>query len=654
MRFIEFKKGVIACLFVGVTAMAIPGFAYAQSNQPLRLAPVVKKAAPSDLSRPSPRNLGGDIANPRSRSVSSRITGGAVEVDSLKALDADEAGTLTPLTGALGSQMWNGTSREMIERLLDHLPSRAPSSAMRVLMHKLLLSPARVPESSIAEGMLITKRLEALIAMGALEEADQLFDVLPTARAPELAVLEAKLRFLSNDNARACALAEQEIAASSTDYWQKVFTFCQIIKGDTEKAGLGLSLMRELGETDALFLALAEVLISGEPQDLPPFSDPTPLQLAMARVGKVELPGDVISANTPSVLRAIALSPKTLIDLRLEAAERADAAGALPGEMLRQLYTSVEFSDEDLANPLSRAEIEFGPKVRALLYRTSLVQTVPTAKAEATARAFALARDEGRYASTVHVFQPVLESIPASSQLAWFAPEAVRALLLSGERSLAKSWYQVLQASAITNEEAAKAIDEFRPLAKLFDFDVVNDLEDSLAQSWWRAASTQANVQSKGILLFAILDAMNKEVEESVWERLIDWQPQVQQSVANPALVHRLRRLTALNERPEVTEPASPESPRVDLNVLTASTATDPLPLPLQTQQVEALSVPPKNIEPQRVGEVVLLSLLAIGDEGPAKTEVGVLSDVLRALTTVGLTEDARALALEAALANGL
>jgi hypothetical protein len=56
----------------------------------------------------------------------------------------------------------------------------------------------------------------------------------------------------------------------------------------------------------------------------------------------------------------------------------------------------------------------------------------------------------------------------------------------------------------------------------------------------------------------------------------------------------------------------------------------------------------------KRVGEIVLLSLLAIGDVGPAKIEVGVLSTVLRALLAVGLDQDARALAIEAALANGL
>ena len=54
------------------------------------------------------------------------------------------------------------------------------------------------------------------------------------------------------------------------------------------------------------------------------------------------------------------------------------------------------------------------------------------------------------------------------------------------------------------------------------------------------------------------------------------------------------------------------------------------------------------------MGETVLLKWLAIGDLGPAKITVGVLSTVLMALSSVGLKADARALALEALLTNGL
>ncbi len=651
---LHLKGWLVGGLIVGFVAMLSLNVSHAQSSRPLRLAPVAKKADPPDLNSPAPRTPRSDIANPRLPTLSSRITGGAVQVDTLKALNADEAGTLTPLTGALGTQMWQGTSANLIGKLLRHLPTHAPSAAMRTLMLKLLLSPARVPDGAKDQNHLIGTRLSALMTMGALDEANQLFEALPTARASDLAVLEADLRFLSNDNARACAMAEQEMANQSTAYWQKAFTFCQIINGEKEKAGLSLSLMRELGETDEAFLTMAEGIISETPQALTSLGEATPLNLAMARVGQIELPGDVMESHTPSVLRAIALSPKTSIGLRLDAAERADAAGALPVDTLRQLYTSVEFSKDDLASPLSRAEVEFGPMIRALLYRTSLVQTVPTAQAEATARAFALARDEGRYGSTVNVFQPVLRRIPPSNQLLWFAPEAVRALLLVGDLERAQAWYQVLQAGSIVNDDAAKAIDRFRPLAHLFEFDVNENIDRPMTETWWKAVGDQPDAGSKGILLFTILAAMGVDVPDRAWQPLISWQPRVQQTLPNAALINRLRHLSALNKRPVASPPdATDDVPqRVALQNMGDALLAERLPQPIVTTDETSLGEPARDY--QRVAEIVLLSLLALGDAGPAKTEVGSLSVILQALLSIRLTSDAQALALEAVLANDL
>jgi hypothetical protein len=55
-----------------------------------------------------------------------------------------------------------------------------------------------------------------------------------------------------------------------------------------------------------------------------------------------------------------------------------------------------------------------------------------------------------------------------------------------------------------------------------------------------------------------------------------------------------------------------------------------------------------------RLGETVLLALLALGEEGPGKVHPLVLHEVLSALTRVDLVYEARLLAIEAAVANGI
>ena len=55
-----------------------------------------------------------------------------------------------------------------------------------------------------------------------------------------------------------------------------------------------------------------------------------------------------------------------------------------------------------------------------------------------------------------------------------------------------------------------------------------------------------------------------------------------------------------------------------------------------------------------RLGETVLLALVALGEAGPAGGDPLVLQEVLAALVRAGLEDEARRLAIEAALAGGV
>jgi hypothetical protein len=58
--------------------------------------------------------------------------------------------------------------------------------------------------------------------------------------------------------------------------------------------------------------------------------------------------------------------------------------------------------------------------------------------------------------------------------------------------------------------------------------------------------------------------------------------------------------------------------------------------------------------EARRIGETVLLSLIVLGEQGPGESHAYALSTVLTALGRIGLESEARALAIEAALASGI
>jgi hypothetical protein len=56
----------------------------------------------------------------------------------------------------------------------------------------------------------------------------------------------------------------------------------------------------------------------------------------------------------------------------------------------------------------------------------------------------------------------------------------------------------------------------------------------------------------------------------------------------------------------------------------------------------------------KRVGETAALSLIALGEDGPARAAPATLQKVIESLMDIGREQDARALALEAALVHGL
>lgn len=568
-----------------------------RGGRPLLLAPLPRTEAPAPAETPAEEP-------PPS---------GGVQMQSLQAIDIDSVGTLSAAEGGFGEAMWRGTPRTLVERLLPHLPVAVDSAAMQGLARRLLLSAAVPPPAEGGKkGGLLATRADLLLRMGAFEAVDALLAVTPNRTDdPALARIEANARFLANDNARACSLVATRIRDNDTDYWQKALIFCQVLANQIAQASLGVSLLREAGVDDPPFFSVVDALIAGAGKDgrtektakiLGKMPTPTPLILAMARAAGMQLPADVLALNQPGVLRVVATSPNGPVELRLDAAERAEATGALPVETLRQIYMAVEFPEEALANPLSRAEAGSGPVSRALLYRAAQLQTVPIAQVEAVGKAFELARKGDRLASAARTFKPILERIPPSVELIWFAPEAVRAFLLGGDVEMAKSWFGILRASALFNPESAAAVTALRPILRLAGSAEVSDWKPEDLTAWWANAKKTGTGRGQAGLLLSLFDAFGEAVPSDLSAALLEEPGRLMAAVPEAALWFRLRDAAAAG----------------------------------------------------RIGETVLLSLVTLGEDGPAAIDPMALHDVLSRLRTANLEGAARALAVEAVLAAGL
>jgi hypothetical protein len=560
--------------------------------EPIEVGPPPKAVAPrAPTGKPPPIATRTVNPPPAVKTPAATAEPGAepgVQVETLAALDPSSVGVLNEDQGGLGLDMWLGTRRSLVERLLPRLPATTQSPAMQSLMRRLLLSTARVPEGEATAPSLLGLRVERLIAAGALEAVGALLRVVP-AHLDDKALARADVasRLLAGDNSGACVRTQGAVRRDDDPYWLKALSFCKALDGEHAAASLGVALLREQGVEDEAFYTLIDALAGDAAAKLDSLIAPTALHLAMLRASRRAIPADAIEGTNPAFLGVIATSPNAELEVRLLAAERAEAGGTLSTRALGQIYASIAFAPEALASAVTTAEADRGPHGRALLYQAIEIETVPEIKAELLRAAWRLAREDGRFQAAARLERSAVLSIEPSFELAALAIDAGRALLAVGELEAAQRWFDVAPI------EASPAL---WPLMVIANPEGAVPFSPVILGEW-----IEGQEGPRLALMLSLLDGLGHTPEPRQWEVLLD----------GP--------LTVSSYAP---------SPAISLGLEAAAAAG-------------------------RVGETVLLALLALGEPGPGGADPMSLRAVLKALSLVGHEADARSLALEAALAGG-
>lgn len=413
-----------------------------KSLAPRPLGPAQEQEAPR--SRPGPQDPApGDAANRPTWGPKAR----GIRVDPLGEIDPNSVGVLDANSGGFGVDMWAGSSADMVARLLARIGRPAALPGARALARRLLLSAARPPRGKAAQSgdrsppSLLALRLQSLLTLGDVVSANALLRVVPpSVDEPAVGLVRLNIAFLMNDTNGACAEARTGIVKYNGTPWRKAMVFCRYLAGAGAGASIGAELLREQGVGDDAFFALAAMLGGDKEASFTAPAKLEPLHVAMMRVARVQISDRLAEGAEAVVLRTIAFSPNAALDTRLEAAERAEALGALKAQSLTQIYDAVTFAPGDITTALSNADALSGPRGRALLYHAVRAQKVPAARAEVLAKTFVVARAQGRLATAVRAFLPLLEGIDPTADLAWFATAAARALYFAGRLELAGRW----------------------------------------------------------------------------------------------------------------------------------------------------------------------------------------------------------------------
>lgn len=526
------------------------------------------------------------------------VSAGRIEVDALKAPNPEGVGIYDANQGGYPATLWAGTTAPVARALLPMLPGAGTSPALRDLERRLLLTAAPPPEGA-KEGdrpSLVELRAERLMALGDLDGLGKLAKAAPAAVAgPLLDRLKLDVLLLSGDTKEACAEAARQSAAGAD--LAKVQVFCHFLNGNTLQGNLGLDLLRERKDSDHAFVAAAEVLggLPPVPADKITLAAVTPLHVAAFAAAKLPLPPQAVAQAPAGIARAIATGFSNPLELRLAAAERAEAAGVLATDALRQLYLEAVFTPDEMGSPLARAE-SVGPRAQALLFRTATDQPDPLLKALFAAKAIELAGPKGQTAGAARVFEAILWTLKPDPALAAAAPQLARAMLALGRPEAAAKWIDVAQG----DPAAAQAVEGLWPLRAVAGAAPGEALAAADLAGWKASLAGLPPEQAarRTALVLGVLAGAGAKVPDAAW-----------------------------------------------LDTL-AVPAGGPRPALFAMMQGAALEA--------RLGGTLLAALAALGDQPLDKVDPITLSEVVSALGVVGLAEDARKLAIDALLANGI
>lgn len=554
-----------------------------------------------------------------------------IRVENLQEVDPEAIGLLDEAQGGFGADMWEDTPRIVVERLLPRLPTILAGRAGRALTRRLLLSNARPPVGDTKQANLVALRVDQLLAMGDFAAATELLSVAPGRDTdPDLMRVAVQLHLYDYNHEKACSLVRKSAGKFESGFWQRTLVFCQALAGEKTEALFGLDLLSETGEADDAFIALIEVLVGGDVKESIP-GQASPLMLALRQAVGWPVPAVYVVSRSPAILRAIAEGDNMAMGLRLEAAQRAEAVGALSTDSLAAILNLVDFNAEERADPSGAAQADGTLRGEALLYLTAREHVVPTARAELLRQMFKQARERGAFATAARLAAPLLAEIRPSSELVWFASDAVRALLAGGRGDLALPWYQLAQSSAPTVKNTAAAHVVMWPILRL-----------ALSDGATVAEVAETTAPEPG----AVARRKLAPISPIAWDRayLSEWRSANKVLSPDPANDQAMM-LYALFEA--LDEPLVED----DWRSLIGMRATAPT---VRAPPAELWFGLKRAAVGGRKGETILRSLVMLGEGGLANTDPIVLGIVVRSLAQVGLVAEARALAVDAVLAAGL
>ena len=336
----------------------------------------------------------------------------------------------------------------------------------------------------------------------------------------DLIFLEKSL--IEYDLVTVCNILESSPNFEFDSYIIKINIFCSYLNNDLEKAEFYNTLLLEENENDEYFQALYNILIEFENEinEISNYQyDEKSIILYSAIMRSINLPftKDFININSPQLLKTIAISPSTKISVRIEAAQKAFDLNELSSESVAAIYQSVDFTSDELQNPLKTIEMNYTndpSKAMALLFQSSRIQILPISRLEALNNLWEYSININESKLAFELSKDLLKTIEPSVELIDFALQTSIVHFYNQNIENSKEWLRLFENNS--SEKIEKNYFQLIFLMNLQEdnYDFTNNNIESIFENF---ETTQNNLRFLELYL-TTLDYIGFIIPNNLWE----------------------------------------------------------------------------------------------------------------------------------------
>ncbi|MBS0471889.1 MAG: hypothetical protein JSR60_12505 [Proteobacteria bacterium] len=577
--------------------LVLAGAAPAQTTQPAAQPdnPPAATGAPTPLGGPAPDAVEDTPLPPAPTEYTpgaySRDTGGIVASGGdLGVVDGPPVGTLTDANGGLGQSMWVNADRGAIEDLLGRLPLVSSDPFVRALARRVVLTVSDSPVGG-AKRALATIRIERLLQGGLIDEAGTMAAALRLDNDPDFARVQAEALLYAKRDADVCGPLTATRLSAPDPFWLELRTWCFRAAGDDASADLMHAAFEVQGIKDPAFDVLADDVLNGKKTMPPAIDHPSALHIYLLRMAGLPVTNAIAAKMGTAANLLAARDPRNSAADRLSAAARISGTGALSNAELLAIINAQAIPASQLATAqATAAKMTFLP-AQSLLRRAASLESRPPVKADILVSALIPNGNIDRLPQTAALQEDIATTIKPDTMTALYRFAISRALILRGKPDAAAAWYASVPDDA--------DLHTFQVLIDLAAPTPARDAAASSAFAWFaKKAAPQQDPSASAALALGLSKVLGKTM---------------------PADAAALAGTLGANRWPG----ARPDPGEVRKMVSAAG-------------------------QPGRKGEAILRLLAIVGANGPADLPPDVVIECVRTLQLIGLTTEARALAIEA------